>query len=154
MVQIGEFERISQEKHWGIVAYKVPVACFCIEFHRESSDVTFSIGSAAFTCNRRETDEARGLLADFRKDGCSCILRDVIGDGERSECTCAFGMHSSFRNDLTVKVCKLLKKPWILQCYRASMPCCLRVLIVSYRTTILRCEPFLVVRFHNVKEFD
>ena len=44
MVQVGEFQRVAQEEHGGVVAHEIPVARVGVELHGETADVALGIG--------------------------------------------------------------------------------------------------------------
>ena len=114
MVQVRKLERVAQEEDRSIVAYKVPVSCFCVEFHCKSPDVTFRVSCSALSGHCREAHEAWGLLADFGEYGCAGISGDVMCDREGPVCSCSFRMHAPFGDDLSVEMGHLFKKPCVL----------------------------------------
>lgn len=84
MVEVGEFERVTQEEDRSVVTYQIPVAGVSVEFHGKASDVSFRIGRASFSGYCRKPYETFGLLSDFRENRCSGPFGDVMGDGECS----------------------------------------------------------------------
>ena len=67
MVQVGELERITQEKDRRVVAHHVPVALVRVEFDGKTADVALRVRRAAFTGHGGKADEDLGLLADLGK---------------------------------------------------------------------------------------
>jgi hypothetical protein len=63
----GNFSGSRTKKHRGIVADKVPIAVFGVEFQRKAAHVAFGVGRAALAGDRRKARERFGLLADLRK---------------------------------------------------------------------------------------
>ena len=49
VVEIGELERVAQEKHRRVVAHKIPVAFFRIKLHGKPPDIAFGIGRTTLT---------------------------------------------------------------------------------------------------------
>ena len=141
VIQVREFERVSEEEDRSVVADKVPVASVCIEFHSEPSDVPFGIGRSSFSGHCREAHEAFGCLAHFREDGCLCPSGYVVCNCECAVCTGPLCVHTSFRNDLPVEMSEFLDKPGILHSYRAGAACSLDVLIVCDRPAVFSCQP-------------
>src|SRR5258708_3283766 len=67
--EIGEFERITDEKDRRIISDQVPISFFSIEFESEPADISFRIRRAPLTSHNRETQKSWDLLADSVKDG-------------------------------------------------------------------------------------
>lgn len=67
VVEVGELERIAQEKHRRVVAHEIPVALLGVKLHGKTTDIAFGIGSAAFTGYGGEAGEQFGLFSDLRK---------------------------------------------------------------------------------------
>ena len=102
MVQVGEFQRVSQEKYRGVIAYKIPVAAVGIELYGKSPYVAFGIGGTPFSRHSGEPNQTRGLFTYFRKNGCAGEFGNIVGDGECAECSGAFGVRSElFFRDTT-----------------------------------------------------
>ena len=146
MVQVGEFQRVAQEEHGGVVAHEVPVACVGVELHREAADVTLGVCRAALSGHGREPHEALGLLAYLGEDRRTGVSGDVLCDREGPECAGAFGVHAAFGNDLAVEMGEFFEEPRILQRHGAADACCLNVLVVGDRPAVFGCQ-FLFV--HN-----
>jgi hypothetical protein len=95
VVEIGEPQRVAEEKHRRVVADDVPVAFLSIELQREAADVALGVGGAAFAGYRREAGEHRGLLADLGKDLGLGVASDVVRDGEGAVGARALGVHGA-----------------------------------------------------------
>ena len=56
-----------------------------------------------------------------------------MSDGKRAISARSFGMHTAFRDDLTVEVSEFFQKPCILKQHRATWSCGHNILVVSNR---------------------
>ena len=83
MVQVGELERVTQEKDRRVVAHHVPVALVRVEFDGKAADVALRVRCAALAGHSGKTDEDFGLLADLGKERGLGILSDVMRHRER-----------------------------------------------------------------------
>ena len=96
MDDVRKLQRVADEKHWRIVADNVPVAFFDIELDREAAHVAFGIGRTSFTCQGRETLEHFRLFADCIEYLRLAVLRDVMRNFQRAECTRSLRLHAPF----------------------------------------------------------
>ncbi len=135
VVKVGKLERIAQEEYRRIISDKVPVAFLGVKLHRKAADITFGVGCAALAGNRGKAQEAVGLFTDLRKDFRFGVFCNVMGYSEGSISAGTFGMHTTFGDDLPVKVGQLLQKPDILQKGWAARPGGHNVLVINYRST-------------------
>ncbi|MNL13283.1 hypothetical protein D3C87_1341860 [compost metagenome] len=131
VVQVGEFQRVTQEEDRGVVAHQIPVAFLGIELHRETTDIALGIGRAALAGYRRETQEQLGFLADFREQLGARVLGDVMRDGEGAVGARPLGVHAALGNHLAVEVGQLFQEPYVLQQGRAARTSGLNVLVVD-----------------------
>ena len=104
MVKVGKLQRIAQEEYRCIISYQIPVTFFCIKFHGKTTNITFCISSSAFTGYGREADETLCFLSHFAEYGCTGILCNVMRYSKCSVSSGTFGMHTSFRDYLPVKM--------------------------------------------------
>ena len=132
-VEIGEFVRVAQEEHRGVVAHQVPVAFFGVELHRKAADIAFCIGRAAFPSDGGEAHENFGFLTDRRKDLGLGVLGDVMRDGELAEGSGSLGVHAPLGDHLPVKMGQLFQVPDILQQHGSTWPSGHCILIVGHR---------------------
>ena len=72
------------------------------------------VGSTTLTSHSGKTGEVPGLFFHFRKYFCLGIAGDVVSNGEGSIRSGSFGMHTSLRGNLTIKVGEFFQKPDIL----------------------------------------
>ena len=135
MIQVREFERITQEKHGRIVAHQVPVALIRIELDGKTTNISFGIRRTALAGHGGETDEHFRFLADFCKKRGLRVHCDVVCYRERSVRTGPFGVHASFRNDFTVEMCQLLLKPDILHQHGTTRTGRQNMIVVGYGRT-------------------
>src|SRR5580698_10055433 len=63
VVEVGELERITNEKDGGVVSNQVPVTFLGIELQRETADVALSVGGTARPGDSREAGKHRSRLA-------------------------------------------------------------------------------------------
>src|SRR5690606_18737928 len=91
VVQVGEFERVAEKEHGGVIADQVPVAFFGVELHGDTADVALGVSRAALARNGREANEHGSFFADFGKDLGLGVFGDVFGDGQRAVSACALG---------------------------------------------------------------
>ena len=85
-----------------------------------TANVTLCVRRAAFTGNGCESSEKICFLADVREHFGACVLGDVVRYREGAVSARAFGMHAPLRDNLTIKVGKLLQKPDILKQLRST----------------------------------
>ena len=85
VVQVGEFQRVTEEEYRSVVAYQIPVALLGIELQRRTADIALGIGRAALAGHGGEAGEHGGLLANLGKDPRLGVPRDVMGDHELAE---------------------------------------------------------------------
>jgi hypothetical protein len=127
---------------YNVVSNYVVVSLLCEEFDSKASHITDSVRSTTFTGSCTQPPKDRGLLSNTVKEFCTCVFRDIIGDFEFSPRTGGFGVNdatpyqligiqicqevsnSPFRNTLTIKVCKCLKKDRITECCDAAPANC------------------------------
>ena len=114
MNEIRKLLRILNKEDRSIISNKVPVSIFCIEFHSKSAWVSFCIRRSLLAANGGKTQEDPGLFSNLVKDFCPCKVCNIICDGERAVSTCAFRMHNTLWNALTIKVSHLFVKYKIL----------------------------------------
>ncbi len=67
MVEVGELQRIAEEKHRGVIAHEIPVALIGIEFHRKTTDIPLGICGTTFSCYSGETEKAVSFFPFFAK---------------------------------------------------------------------------------------
>ncbi len=118
--EVLKLVRIANEKHWRVVAHKVPVALLGVKLHRESAHIALRIRRAAFAGDRAEPHEEFGLLADVRKEIRARELGDVARDGEGSEGARSLRMHDAFWDAFTIEVLHLLEQRNILHEHRTA----------------------------------
>ncbi len=63
MIEIRKLQRVTQEKHRRIIAYKIPVPLIGIKFHRKATDVALSVSRATLAGHSRKSHKTRSLLA-------------------------------------------------------------------------------------------
>src|SRR5690606_11415086 len=68
MIEVGEFQRITQEEDRGVVADKVPVAFLGIKFDREAANVAFGICGSSLTGDCGEPDKQVGGFSYLREN--------------------------------------------------------------------------------------
>src|ERR1700680_646495 len=115
VVQVREAWRITKEKDWSIVSNDVPISVLGVELQSKPADIALRIGCPALSSDGRKAREHRRLLSNLRKNRCLGVVCDVVSRGESSVRPPAFGMHPALRNDLAIKVSKLLDQPDILE---------------------------------------
>ena len=115
VVEVGEAQRVAEEKHRRIVADDVPVTLFGIELQREAADIALGVRGAALACDCGEACEHGGLFADLRKYLCLGVARDVVGDGECAVRAGAFGVHPPLRDYFAGEMRQLFDQPNVLQ---------------------------------------
>ena len=135
MVQVGELERVTQEKGRRVVAHHVPVALVRVEFDGKAADVAFRVRCAALAGHSGETDEDFGLLADLGKERGLGILSDVMRHRERPVSTGALGVHAPLRDDLTVEMGQFFLEPDILHQHGAARTGSQGMIVIGYRRT-------------------
>ncbi len=113
-VEVGEFQRVAQEKHGRVVADQVPVAFLGVELHCEAPDVALGVGRAALAGDSEETHCEIGLLTDLREDLRLRVLRHVVGHHEGAKRTRALRMHTALWDHFACEVRKLFEMPDIL----------------------------------------
>ena len=67
VVEVGKFQRITQEEYGSIIAHQVPIARIGIKLHRKTTNISLGIGGTTLTRNGREADNTLGLLAHLGK---------------------------------------------------------------------------------------
>ena len=152
MVQVGEFERVTQKEHRRVVADQIPVAFLGVKLQCKAADVALGICRAAFSGDCGETGEHLGLLADLRKDFCPRVFRDVVSDGERAVSAAALGVHAPLGDHFAVEVGEFLQEPDILEQHRATRPGSQDILVVGDGSSGVRGQFFLFV-FHGLSPF-
>ena len=110
-VQIRKLARVAQKEHRCVVTDHVPVAFFGVELQGKTADIALGIGCTALTGHGGETGKHLGFLADFAENLRTGVFRDVVGDGERTKCAGAFGVHAPLRNDLAHEVGEFFVEP-------------------------------------------
>lgn len=120
MNEVGEFVGVADEEHGGVVADEIPVAFFGIELDGETADVAFGIGGAAFSGDRRESEEGFGLFADMGEDVGFGVLSDIFSDRECAVCARTFSVDYALGDALAVEVLHLFKQLNILHEKRAA----------------------------------
>ncbi len=114
MVQIREFQRITQEEDRGVIADQIPVTFLGVELHCKTANITLSVSGAALTGDGGEACEQLGFFADLGEDFRPGVLRNVVGDSESAVGAGTFGVHPSFGDDFAVEVSEFFQEPNIL----------------------------------------
>ena len=114
-IEIGEFMSVANKKNGRIVADQIPIALGCIKFRRDSSNIAFAIGGAAFARHRRKSSEGFGHGAGL-KNFCLGVSRDVVRDGQLAVRAPTFSVHSTLGDDFAVEMRHLLEQPHVLHC--------------------------------------
>lgn len=70
--EVRELDGILDEENRSIVSDHVVVAFFSVELNRETTWITFGVGSTTLACDGREAQEQGSLLADLVEEGCLC----------------------------------------------------------------------------------
>ena len=142
--------RVSDKKDRGIIADKVPVSLFRIEFAGKAADITFRISSPAFSCDGGKTHKDFCLFTDFFKNFSTRIFGNISGYSEFAESTAALGMHPAFRDNFPLKMGKLLHQPDILHKDGTALAGCHAVFIAWHRGSYLVSQLFALILFHRV----
>ena len=114
MVEVRKLERVAQEEDGCIIADQVPVAFFGVELHGKAADITLGIGSTAFTGHGGKANKEVGLFTHSGKYFGFGIPGNIVGDSEGTKGAGTFGVHTPFRDNLTVKMAKFFQEPDIL----------------------------------------
>src|SRR5258707_8298377 len=130
--KVGEFQGIAHKEHWRVVADEVPIALLGVEAQREASHVALGVGGAAFAGDGGKANESFGRFARLQRFGL-CVLRDVVGGGERAIGAGALGVLAAFGNAFAVLVGKLLEQNEVLHQHRAARARRDAVLVVGDR---------------------
>ncbi|MNM77068.1 hypothetical protein D3C81_889100 [compost metagenome] len=131
--KVGEFQWVTDEEHWSVVANDVPVAFFGVELQGETTWVTLGIGRTTLATDRGEAQEGFGLLANAVEQPGAAVLGDIAGDGEGAIGTRAFGVYAALRDVLAVEVREFLDQVEVIQQQRATRACRTRILVVGHR---------------------
>ncbi len=67
MIEVGEFQRIAEKEHRGVIAHHVPVALLGVELQCVTTNVALGIGGTTLACDGRKAREQRSALADLGK---------------------------------------------------------------------------------------
>ena len=108
MREVGKLHRILNEKDRDVVADKIPIALFGIEFDGKTADVTREIGRSAITCNGRKPRKNRRFFADFAQDQRGRKVAQAVSKFEVSVRRKSTGMDDAFRNTLMIEMENLL----------------------------------------------
>ncbi len=149
MVQIGKLQRVAHEEYRSIVAHQIPVALVGVVLHREAADVALGVGRTPLAGHRRETHEARSLLAHLGEYRRTRPARDVVRDGKGAVCARTLGVHAPLGNHFAVEMTNLFHVPRILHQHGTRTPGGLDVLVVGDRTAVLGRKSFLVLVHSN-----
>ncbi|MNJ56736.1 hypothetical protein D3C77_522970 [compost metagenome] len=144
MVEVGEFQRVAEEKHRRVVADHVPIALLGVELKGVTANIALRVRRTALAGHGGEAREHRSLLADFGEDPGLGVAGDVMGHHELAEGTGTLGMHAPLGDDFTVEVGELFKEPYVLQQHRAARARSHDVLVIHYGSTGNGCELRLV----------
>jgi hypothetical protein len=66
--EVGELQWVSDEKYRCVIANKVIIAFFSVEFDCKAAWISCSIGRTPFTSNGGKASEDFGTLADFGEE--------------------------------------------------------------------------------------
>ena len=144
VVEVGEFQGVTQEKHGSVVADQVPVSAVSIEFYGEATYVAFGIGGSPLAGHSREANQAGRLLANFREDCRFGEFRDVVGHGKSAERARTFGVHAPLGYHLAVEMGYFLNVPGILNGNGSRATGGLNILVVCDGATIVGGQSFLI----------
>ncbi len=114
MVQIGEFQRISQEEHGGIVSHQIPVSFVRVELDGKTADIAFGVRRATLTRYRGKAYEQLGLLSHRGENLGFGVFGDVVRGRKGAVSTGTLGVHPAFGDHLAVKMSEFLQEPYIL----------------------------------------
>ena len=106
--EIWKFKRIINKKHRGVVTNDIIITLLGIEFHGESSWISYRIGCSSFSSNSWKSKENRSLPSNFVKEVCFCIFRNILIYFEFTKRSRSFSMNNSFWNSFSVEVSKLV----------------------------------------------
>ncbi|MNG01878.1 hypothetical protein D3C84_848760 [compost metagenome] len=115
MDKVGEFQRITNEEHRGVVADDVPVAFLGIELQGETPRITLGIGRTTLATHSREAQEGFGLLADSAEQLGVTVLGDIPGYREGAIGSRALGVYTTLRDVFTVEVGEFFKQVEVIQ---------------------------------------
>lgn len=121
VIEIGEAQRIVEEKHRRVVADDIPVAPFSIELQGKAADIALGVSSAALARDGRETGKHWCLLADLGENPGLGVTRDVVRDGEG---------HAALGDHFAGEMGELLDQPDILQQRGAALSSGLNVKVI------------------------
>src|SRR5690606_21410895 len=139
MVQIWKLHRIPEKENRRVVSDQVPNPFGGVKLQGKTPNVPFRISSSSFSCYRRQPGRHLCLLPAFAEYFRFGIRRDIVCDGKCPECPRTFGMHSTFGNDLSVKIGHFFQKPIILHKQWTSGTGSLYILIIGDRCPCLTC---------------
>ena len=128
--EVGEFQRIANEEHRGVVAHQVPVALLGVKLEGEAAHVAFCVGGALLTGHGGEAQEHRGLLADGIEQVGLAEGADVMGHGKGAVGARAFSVNHPLRDPFPIEVSQLFHQPDVLHQHRAAGPA-VRLLLLS-----------------------
>lgn len=112
--KVGEFQRVANEEHRGVVAHQIPVALLGVELEGEAAHVPLGVGGPLLAGHGGEAQEHRGLLADGVEQVGLAEGADVVGHGEGAVGARALGVHHPLGNALAVEVGEFLHQPDVL----------------------------------------
>ena len=138
MDKVGEFDGVSDEEDFQVVADQVPVAVLGVKLDRESAWVAQGLRGCAAVNDRGKPDKSGSALALFLKQLRTGVFGDrLVPDGsigfEVAVCACAAGMDNALRDALPVEVGDLLDKRIVFQRHRSPAADRARVLVVVNR---------------------
>lgn len=64
----GELDTVSDEEHWCVVAYHIPIALLSVELDGEAAGIASRVCGAFLAAYGGEADGDFGLLADFAEE--------------------------------------------------------------------------------------
>ena len=142
MNQVRKFDRVLNEKHWHIIAHKVPVALIGIKLDRKAAHISRQVGRPLVACHGRKPDENIGL---FARGGKWRSLRDLsqgAGADKRAMRPIAARMDNPFRDTFVIKMKDLFAQGEILKQGWARCADAQRILVVGDDDTLRGGQPF------------
>ena len=143
---VGKLDRVLDEEHRDVVADEIPVALPGVELDGEPAHVARQIERPLAAGDGREAHERLRALADTLKKVRPRDIGQAVGELEEAVGTVAARMHDALRDALVIEVEDLLAEMEVFEQSRAARADAQRVLVVSYRDTLLGREGGLFVR--------
>jgi len=150
MNEMGEFGRVSNEEHRGVVEDPIPISFVGPKLDRKPTGITSGIGRSRLASHGGEPNSGADLFADRTEKRLRCDVTEVMGYFEVTVGSSALSMDDSLRDPFTIEMRKEIDVVKVLEKQRSQETCTLSGIWLTNGCTVRSCVDGAVLCCENL----